>query len=107
MGKNKNRKRQAFPPITVAALEASRAAVAKAQDTAPEPQHVSEPEPTSHLVQVIVANHANEEDAAWDWFSKDEYRRGLAQGKSSKQVSRSLRKDSFLAGYRAGSRTAR
>jgi len=103
MAKKKNR-RQQFPPITVAALQAARGAVAKAQERTPQP--ISEPEPTSHIV-LTLASHANEEDAAWDWFAKDEYRRGLASGKTRKQISRHLRRDSFLAGYRAGSRAAR
>lgn len=105
MGKNKNRHRQTFPPITVAAIEAARGAVTTAQATAPEPKHVTEPEPTTHLV-LALENSAGAEDAAWAWFSSDEYRRGRAQGKTPKQVSRSLRRDSFLAGYRAGKRKA-
>lgn len=104
MGKNKNRKRrQQFPPITAAAIAAARGEKTSGGEvSAPV---VEEVEPTSHAVQVLQTA-GEREDAAWDWFAKDEYRRAVHSGKTRKQVSRSLRRDSFLAGFRAGQRDA-
>ena len=89
MAKKKNR-RQQFPPVSAVALAA-------------------EPAPTKHLVQTLAPETVplRAEDAAWFWFTEDEYRRGVNQGKTRKQIGRSLRKNSFLAGYRMGYRNAR
>jgi hypothetical protein len=88
MGKKKNR-RQQFPPVSAVAL-------------------AQEPAPTSHLVQTLATEAVplRAEDAAWFWFTEDEYRRGSHRGKTRKQIGRSLRRNSFLAGYRAGYRNA-
>lgn len=70
--------------------------------SAPISVRIPEPEqPKSHLLQRLQREqHA--EDKAWEWFVNDEIRRN--PGVPRKKVNRWLRKQSFIAGYRAGNR---